>query len=221
MGRMSSGARARRAHDSDLSGWIGTPTRSRASRGPVPERGQTLVEFALVFPLFLLMMVGLIEFAFVFNALLSVNYAARDAALAAAEAGDVAGGDCSILKSIDTAIGAPADRARIQTVEIYQATPNGAMIGSPTTYQPGPARTCTFPDRTVGTVAWTRVSNGYPEASRCNILGGCVPGGTVDNVAVRISYIHPWVTPLRNFIGGGAGGFTFDRSSVMRMEPVL
>ncbi len=196
--------------------------RARPRRiGPDSSRGQTLVEFALVFPLFLLMMVGLIEFTFVFNGVLSVNYAARDAALAAAEAGDVSGGDCSILKSIDTAIGAPADKARIQTVEIYQATPNGAMIGSPTTYRPGPARSCTFPDGSVGPIAWARIANGYPEASRCNLLGGCVAGGTVDNVGVRISYAHPWVTPLRNFIGGGSGGFTFDRSSVMRMEPIL
>jgi hypothetical protein len=29
------------------------------------------------------------------------------------------------------------------------------------------------------------------------------------------------VTPLRNFVGGGGGGLSFDRSSIMRMEPVL
>ncbi len=68
--------------------------------------------------------------------------------------------------------------------------------------------------------------NGYPPSARCNLLGGCNGAGvtnhpTVDNVVVRIVYRHTWITPLRNFAGGGAGGLTFDRSSVMRMEPVL
>ncbi len=68
----------------------------RRSRG---DRGQSLVEFALVFPIFFTLLLGLIEFAFVFNAILAMNYAARDAALSAAEAGDRSGADCIILDS--------------------------------------------------------------------------------------------------------------------------
>ena len=56
-----------------------------------------MVEFALVFPIFILLIVGLIEFAFAFNALLSVNFASRDAALLAAEAGEDSGSDCVVL----------------------------------------------------------------------------------------------------------------------------
>jgi Flp pilus assembly protein TadG len=197
--------------------------RHRRPQSPTsrPGRGQALVEFALVFPLFIVLLLGIIEFAFLFNALLSVNYAARDAALAAAEAGDGAGADCVILQSVDRSVGPPAVEGRIGTVEIYQATPNGAMIGSPTTYTRTGSTTCTFVDGTSVTVPYTRSSNNYAEANRCNILGGCGVGHpTVDNVAVRVSYTHTWVTPLQNFLGGGSG-LTFDRSSVMRMEPIL
>ena len=112
----------------------------RGVRGAPADRGQTLVEFAMVFPMFVTMIMGLIEFAFVFNALLSVNYAARDAALAAAEAGDGLGADCVILSAVDSAVGAPTNDNRIDHVEIYKADPNGGMIGSPTVYHAGAAR---------------------------------------------------------------------------------
>ena len=188
-------------------------------------RGQTLVEFALVLPLFFTLLLGIIEFAFVFNATLSVNYAARDSALAAAEAGNLIGADCVILQAVDGAIGSPAADDRIVRVDIYRSNPSGVMLGSPTTYtrfagsNPVP---CTSIDGS--SVAYARTANGYPELSRCNILAGCDAtnaSASVDTVAVRITYSHSWVTPLKNFIGGGPGTLTFDRSSVMRMEPVL
>lgn len=186
-------------------------------------RGQSLVEFALVFPIFVTMLMGFIEFGMLFNATLAVNYSSRDGALAGAEAGNALGSDCIILKSVDGAIGPPADDGRITSVEIYKATPNGTLIGSPTTYLRVATPNST-PCATVdgSSVFYSQSANGYPETGRCNILAGC--GGsstTVDNVAVRVYYQHQWVTPLRNFIGGGPGGISFDRASVMRMEPVL
>jgi Flp pilus assembly protein TadG len=186
--------------------------------------GQTLVEFALVFPLFFTLMLGLIEFVFVFNAMLAVNYAARDGALAGAEAGNQVGSDCVILQSIESAVGAPAADDRIQEVEIYEADPDGDIIGSPTVYdRTGVANTAICAAVDGSTLPYSLDSNGYPEISRCNILAGCSTTITdsVDNIAVRITYTHQWVTPLQNFIGGGPGGLSFDRSSVMRMEPVL
>ena len=45
--------------------------------------GQSLVEFALVFPMFFILFLGVVEFAFAFNAILAVNFASRDAALCA------------------------------------------------------------------------------------------------------------------------------------------
>ena len=200
------------------------PVRCRTAAAPLPSRGiagQSLVEFALVFPIFVTMLMGIIEFAFVFNALLGVNFASRDAALAGAEAGDGLGADCVILKAVDDAIGAPTADDRIASVEIYKANANGVQVGASTIYTRGGSRTCAFIDGTTSVQPYTLTADGYTETSRCNILAGCVSGGTVDNIGVRITYTHSWVTPLQNFIGGGSGGLTFDRSSVMRMEPVL
>ena len=78
--------------------------RVRAHR-PYPSRqrhrGQALVEFALAFPVFVFIVMGVIEFSMMFNAQLSLNYATRDAALIAAEAGSAANADCLILRQVD------------------------------------------------------------------------------------------------------------------------
>lgn len=198
------------------------PPIRRRRRAP----GQSLVEFALVFPIFVVMLLGLLEFGFVFNAVLAVNFASRDAALAAAEAGDVAGGDCFILKAVDGAIDAPAADSRIQSVTIYRASPTGAQIGDATVYVRDEAAGNTSICAAAGgsTMSYRRTANGYPESSRCNILGGCDPNSTndtVDNVAVRVTYAHPYLTPIKSFFGGSGATLVFDRESVMRMEPVL
>ena len=75
------------------------------------QRGQTLAEFALAFPLFLLVLLFIIEFALVFNATMAVNYATRNSSLMAAEAGSNVWADCVILQQIDKDTSAPLDRS--------------------------------------------------------------------------------------------------------------
>lgn len=192
--------------------------------------GQTLVEFALVFPLFFTLFLGVIEFAFAFNAILAVNYASRNAALAAAEAGASSGADCVILSGIEADVSAPANHAHITRVEIYRAKSNGDDYDGTTrtvyTRNLAVAVSCTRPDLTTTSIYYSRTSNLYPELSRCNIMAGC-PGASgggnhtgIDHLGVRIFYDHPFVTPLQTFVGNGTG-ITFDRSNVMRMEPIL
>jgi Flp pilus assembly protein TadG len=198
--------------------------RSSASRRRSRSRsgGQSIVEFALVIPLFLTVALAIIEFAFAFHAVLAVNFASRTAALLAAEGGNEIGTDCIVLRSIESNITAPADPARITEVDIYQADKNGDMVGTATIYQRTGSTTCDYAGGTEITVPYTLVQDGYTEDSRCNILAGC--GGshpTLDNVGVMIGYHHAWITPLRSFVGGNPGGFSFDRSNATRMEPIL
>ncbi len=187
-------------------------------------RGQALVEFALFLPVFLLMTFAVIEFAFVFNGMLAISFATRDAALLAAEAGNAAGADCKIIAAVDRAVGPPAADSRIQSVVIYRADQNGTeMSGVSNTWARGGPTDC--PDGTG--IAYVRQTNGYPELSRCNLLAGCgfgQPG--LDTIGVRVTYVHEWVTPLGGFSGPGFGGqggmgFTLTQSNSMRMEPVL
>lgn len=196
-------------------------------------RGQSLVEFALVFPLFILLVMSVVEFAFAFNANLAIAFASRDAALVAAEAGDGLGSDCAIIQAVINDVGAPADANQITAIEIYWSDQNGNFksAGASNIWNhSGTTTTCNYPDGTSLTVPYQQATNGYPETSRCNVVAGC--GGThtpsVDTIGVRVNYQYTWKTPIRGLVGlAGNGpvwsgsGWNFARSNAMRMEPVL
>ena len=94
---------------------------NRQGRDP----GQGLVEFALVLPIFMTLTLFIIEFAFVFSAILGVSYASRNAALTAAEAGNDRLADCLILQQVENSISSPANDVNIKTVTIYLTDGNG------------------------------------------------------------------------------------------------
>jgi Flp pilus assembly protein TadG len=204
--------------------------RLRTGRRRRRSSGQALVEFALVFPVFLVMLFAIIEFAFVFSAMLGISYATRDAALVAAEAGSGLAGyddaaDCAIIQAVDKAVSAPAADNRIQDIVIYKADKNGVEVsGVSNRWTRGGSTTC--PDNS--TINYTRQTNGYPEGAdafdvpyRCNYLGGCGAGRPLDTIGVRVTYEHQWVTPMGGFGGLGGSGFTLTQSNSMRMEPIL
>ncbi len=193
---------------------------ARPSRSGL-EHGQALVEFALVFPIFLLLLFGIIEFAFVFNAQLSLNYATRDAALIAAEAGNNANADCLILQQVDADLNPPTAEGNVLTVHIFSATEGGKPLATPKeqTYTRGGVGT------TCGSlsVPYTLVGIGdYPYNIRCNDLdrttcsaGFTGPSNTgVDIIGVRIDYDYRPVTPI-------GPTTTMTVANAMRMEPIL
>jgi hypothetical protein len=184
--------------------------------------GQGLVEFSLVLPMFLTILLGIIEFSFAFNAVLAVNFASRNAALLAAEGGADSGTDCIVLRSIENDITSPASTMQVERVEIYQSDRNGTMVGLPTVYVRGGSWTCEYAGGFEITVPYTQAADAYPYDERCNYLAGCSEAHpALDLVGVKITYRHLWVTPIRSFIGGNPGGLQFDRSNATRMEPIL
>jgi hypothetical protein len=91
---------------------------------------------------------------------------------------------------------------------------------------------CTRADGSTLTVPYSATSSGYPASQRCDVLAptGCptlTPARTtVDTIAVQITYVYPWHTPLKSLValmnGSLAGtGFTFVERNVFRMEPVM
>jgi hypothetical protein len=201
-------------------------------------RGQTLVEFALVFPIFIVMLLAIMEFAFVFNAVLSANYATRDASLVAAEAGSNKGADCTIIAKILEDMRAPADSSNISQIIIYRANPagapyNGSYTGSGNVWvrdNSGPTDCTAYggPANLPYVMSAGNYAEGLPNLNtgvggRCDYLNGC-PNNTDrprDAVGVQITYNYSWITPLRNFINTGGSGYTIVRSNEMRMEPIL
>src|SRR5438105_7605880 len=94
------------------------------------ETGQAIVEFALLLPVLVLLVIGIIEFSLVWNSRNTVLFASRDGSMLAAEGGSLTGTDCLVLQRIERDVVSPARAIRIQQVLIYWADKNGGQIGS-------------------------------------------------------------------------------------------
>jgi Flp pilus assembly protein TadG len=205
---------------------------ARARHARAEERGQSLVEFALLIPLFVVLLMGLIEFAFAFNAMLNTNYASRGAGLIAAQTGNNAASDCLILNEIELKINAPADKRQITRVEVQRTNPSGSTIYATSAYRRSGTMNCAMNDGTTMSVPYSALSVGYPPSQRCTVLppAGCTTmtpvRTTVDTIAVQITYVYPWHTPLKALLGlinrsMSGSGFTFVQRNVFRMEATL
>jgi Flp pilus assembly protein TadG len=191
------------------------------------QRGQALLEFAIVLPVLMLMITGIIEFALAFNSSLGINRASQNAALVAAEAGNLPGSDCMILTRIEQDIDAPIDRNEITGVSIQRTNPSGTTIYAQNTYVRGGITNCTLADGTPIDVPYTATGSGYPVNQRCSVLSGCptmTPARTtVDTIGVQISLRYNLRTPLNAvmgmFSGSTSGTMDFTMRNAFRMEP--
>lgn len=177
-------------------------------------------------PLYLFLLIAIIEFAFAFSTLNALSFAARDIARVGVEGGDRQGTDCSMLEDLESAFGASSDRAGISTVEIFWSDENGAVLsGAVNTYQRTGSTTCTTVQGATITLPYTLAAgSSYPESSRCTVVIGC-PAMTpahpaVDTLGVRITYGYSWKTPLSAFLQM-APTITMRGDQQMRIEPVL
>jgi Flp pilus assembly protein TadG len=180
-----------------------------------------MVEFVLVFPIFFIFLMAIVEFGFVMNALVSVDFATRDAALAAAEAGNAPDADCSILRALDRGMSTPAKNQAVHEVRVFKADPNGKAQGPVNLYDRNGTTSCPLADGTPATVAYRLLSESYDEANRCNELTGCSVQTSVDTIGVQISYGYDWVTPLHWLLPNLGPGYTIVKANAMRMEPIL
>jgi len=74
------------------------------------------VEFALLLPVFMAAVMGLIEYSVAFNATLSIDRASENAAHMAAIAGNNAAADCILLQEIETSVGPERSQTIVRSV---------------------------------------------------------------------------------------------------------
>jgi Flp pilus assembly protein TadG len=208
--------------------------RAAAAAGRLPmgaESGQTMVEFALIFPLFIILVMGVIEFGLAFNAILGVNRSSQQAVLVASEVGNDPAADCYILQAVEQAIQVPNSEQNIVHVQIQWTNPSGGTVYAMDAYDRSGSTNCTSAGGSTITVPYTATSSGYRPSQRCNIIAGCPTisssHNTVDTIGVTVRYQYTWKTPigsLLRFIGGSntwGSGMTFNKRNVMRIEPIL
>lgn len=184
------------------------------------EKGQAIVEFAMLLPVLILLVVGIIEFSLVWNSRNTVLFASRDGSMLAAEGGSLTGTDCVVLQRIESDVVSPSTALRIQSVTIYWSDRNGDQIGSnQNVYTRAGTTSCAYPDGSIITVPYSLTTAAYLESDRCSVLAGC--GGshtTVDTIGVRVTYQHFWATSFVRFAGNS---ITFTEATITRAEPQL
>lgn len=190
------------------------------------DSGQTLVEFALVIPMVLLLFMAVIELALGFNAFVGLNRASQHAAHTASIAGNQAGADCLILSQIEEDVATPNRREAIIHVLIQRTSLAGNWPYQQQLWERNFSTTCTLPSGDDITIPYSLTENGYPEDQRCPALKGCpaMNRSTVDNIAVGIRYRHDWITPMAAIITslpGGTAGWNFTQRNIFRIEPTL
>ena len=202
--------------------------RQRLTQEDPLQRGQALVEFSLLVPILMVLFMGIVEVALMFNAFVGLNRVSQNAAHIASTAGNQAGADCLILTEIEQDVTVPNERSRIVQVSIERTSMAGNTSYAQQLWTRDGSTTCTLPDGTSTTVPYRLAAAGYPEAQRCPVLGGCPsltpPRSTVDNIGVAVRYRHTWATPLNavyDFFGGGDAGWTFTQRNIFRIEPTL
>lgn len=169
------------------------------ARGIRPARGQSLVEFALVLPLFLLLIFAVVEYSLINSAIGSYNFAAKDAARYGAINGQSAD-DLYMLNNYVNphVIGVVA--AQPVEADIFEATESGV-------YDPASANQDKW---TYSKGAWTAGTQGWLPSSRNEQLV------SQDYIGVRIVYNYTYVTAFFSSLGAT---ITLTSMSVQRIEP--
>jgi Flp pilus assembly protein TadG len=181
-------------------------TRKTGSRR---QRGATIIEAALVFPLLILIIMGIMEIGLAFKDYLTVSYMSREGARVGALAGNDADADCAILRGIGT-VATQGDLNRITSIQIFKADVNGAQgVTNYAVFDGGDPNLCNVPAQPSDT--WTINPIGWVATSRQTVVGD----EALDIIGVRIIMTHDWVTNFAPF----RGSITIDESTITRLEP--
>lgn len=196
------------------------------------ERGQGLVEFAMVVPLFMILLLGLLEFGFVFDHTMTLNYATREGARsgAAFAAGNTTTMPCATSTDVDKHViaavqrvleapGSPIALSTINDIQIYKANSSGGVSSGQTNVWDYNAGGGPIVDGVA--LDFSQTSQGWNACTRDNSWSG---GVAPDSLGVSISYQYQYVTPLAaamQFFGpvGGSGTLTISDRSIMALNP--
>ena len=203
---------------------------ARAKRRRDRASGQALVEFTVVLPVFMLLLMGMMEFGFAFSDRLTLGNASREGARVGASlatgsttacSGDPAGVDTSIVAAMQFILksgGSDVDLSHINKITIFKANSTGGQVGGSAntwTYTPGSG-----PDADTGPgverLDFSPSSTNWAACSRNN-------GSSPDSIGVSITYQYALQTPLVALVsllgGSQSSTITFTDATIMALNP--
>jgi TadE-like protein len=197
------------------------------------ERGQGLVEFALVLPIFMFLLLIMLEFGLAYNRSMTLGLATREGARTGAALANGGDSNCTHgndpnkvdaqivagLQRILKSPGADIDMSQISQVLIFKANSTGAQIGSYVDVwnYTGPG---TGPDVIPGNgtehIDFTQGSIGWPVCTRNN-------GANPDSLGVQIQYTYHLQTGLGSLVaflhGNQPATIAMNDQTVMVLNP--
>lgn len=172
------------------------------------DRGTTLVEFAFIFMMMLMISIGAFEWGMGFRDGLSVSQAVREAARVGAAFGDRPDADCAILEAGAGALAAIGGND-VKELWIYQSDVNGTVGANRQIYRP--ALPTDDPAVLECSGGWYPIQQTWSPTSRDNA------GPTRDWLGLRVVLDHEWIT---GFLWWN-GTVEWQESAVMHLEPAV
>lgn len=192
-------------------------------RGADHERGQGLVEFSLVVPAFLLLLLGMLEFGFAFDQNLTLQYATREGArvgsalvngggplgCGASQSPNAATVDNLIIAAVNRVLTSPGSRVRtsdVPAIRIYKAGNAGQELGPVNvwTYSAGGG-----PMVDGRALDYVRTTTTWSACGRSN-------AAPADSIGISLTYTYRMATPLRGFT---SSTIPMSDRTVMQMNP--
>ena len=200
------------------------------------ERGQGLVEFALVLPILVVLIVSVGELGLVFGKLHSLGYASREGAngrRAGARRGvqphqsgqGSSFVDATLIGSVQRILTSPdsgIDLGDVDEIRIFKATSSGAETSNKVNIwtPPGPGPDIDPGDGTIKISFALAKPYPWPACSRVN---SGLPAN-IESIGVTVKYHYDFVTPLPallNAISGGDLFLTLTQTTVMALNPTV
>lgn len=203
--------------------------RGQHPHGRLGARGQSVTELALILPVLLMLLLGLLEFGLAFDHLLSLSYATREGARTGAALvngggpmGCGSGGspnadtvDSQIVAAVERVLTSPGSQValeRIEEIRIYRANASGGEQGSANRWVYAAA---SGPTVDGAPLDFRAVATPWAACSRTNSL-------PAPSIGVAIRYRYAFTTPLGGLLslfGGGRSGLDVSDRAVMAMNP--
>ncbi len=177
------------------------------------EGGAVMVEMAIVVPIFILLLFGMLEFGLAFKDKLAMSHAVSRATRDAAVLGNDDIADIEVLRAFEAGLSAATSISAVQYVDVFKANSDGSPqmwdryfpVDDACGWTP-----CPDPAEVSGPIVYGNPAD-YPPCSRDTALD---PSDGVDTIGVRVAYSHTWITGVL-----GISTSTWHETARARLEP--
>lgn len=194
---------------------VGGTQRMRRRRS----RGQAIVEFAMIAPIFFALLFGLLEFALIGMSVATYNFAAKDSARVGSLLGRTrADVDFQIVQDISSR-SAGFVLAKMLKVEVYRSDQTGAPPVAGTTPECVYTPPFNFALDPITDPSWSCGAQNCSGTITAGTWPACSRNDTLlnaDYLGVKITYQYTYLT---SFASGGLSALTLSATSVQRVEP--